>query len=98
MPISSCWIFSTADGPATLSVLTAASVRRIVEHLPAPPKSWIVAGGSARSPTLMRMLAERLKPTPVETPDTVALNGLPLAFPSTTGVARPMPGGIIAQA
>jgi anhydro-N-acetylmuramic acid kinase len=63
--------FSVADGAATLSALTAASVKRIVPHLPAPPKSWVVAGGGARNPTLMRMLAERLAPATVETADAV---------------------------
>jgi len=55
-----------ADGAATLTALTAAAVARIVPHLPRPPASWIVAGGGARNPTLMRMLAERLKPAQVE--------------------------------
>src|SRR6185437_13642280 len=59
--------FSIADGAATLSALTAASVARVVQHLPAAPRAWIVAGGGARNPTLMRMLAERLKPATVET-------------------------------
>jgi anhydro-N-acetylmuramic acid kinase len=63
--------FTVADGAATLSALTAASVARIVPHLPAPPRAWIVAGGGARNPTLMRMLAERLEPATVETADAV---------------------------
>jgi anhydro-N-acetylmuramic acid kinase len=63
--------FSVADGAATLSALTAASVARVVPHLPETPKSWIIAGGGARNPTLMRMLAERLKPATVETADAV---------------------------
>jgi anhydro-N-acetylmuramic acid kinase len=63
--------FSIVDGAATLSALTAASVARIVRHLPELPKIWIVAGGGARNPTLMRMLAERLKPASVETADAV---------------------------
>jgi anhydro-N-acetylmuramic acid kinase len=63
--------FSVADGAATLSALTAASVARIVRHLPEPPRAWIVAGGGARNPTLMRMLGERLKPATVETADAV---------------------------
>jgi anhydro-N-acetylmuramic acid kinase len=63
--------FSVMDGAATLSALTAASVARIVRLLPQPPRSWIVAGGGARNPTLMRMLAERLKPASVETADAV---------------------------
>jgi anhydro-N-acetylmuramic acid kinase len=63
--------FTVSDGAATLSALTAASVARIVPHLPANPRAWIVAGGGARNPTLMRMLAERLKPATVETADAV---------------------------
>jgi len=63
--------FSVADGAATLSALTAASVARVVPHLPVPPKAWIVCGGGARNPTLMRMLGERLKPATVETADAV---------------------------
>jgi anhydro-N-acetylmuramic acid kinase len=59
--------FSVADGAATLSALTAAAVARVVTLLPQPPRSWIVAGGGARNPTLMRMLADRLKPASVET-------------------------------
>jgi anhydro-N-acetylmuramic acid kinase len=107
--------FSIVDGAATLSALTAAAVARIVRHLPEPPKVWIVAGGGARNPTLMRMLAERLKPARVETADAVGwssqsieaqafaylavrtLNNLPITYPQTTGVAQPMPGGVIAR-
>ncbi len=63
--------FSVADGAATLSALTAASVARIVRHLPQPPRAWIVAGGGARNPTLMRMLSERLAPASVETADAI---------------------------
>ena len=51
--------------------MSAASVARVVARLPVPPKSWIVAGGGARNPTLMRMLAERLAPATVETADAV---------------------------
>ena len=52
-------------------MLTAATVARAVEILPRAPASWIVAGGGARNPTLMRMLAERLAPASVETADQV---------------------------
>jgi len=62
---------SVADGAATLSALTAASVARVVPRLPQPPKAWIVAGGGARNPTLMKMLAARLSPASVETADAV---------------------------
>lgn len=63
--------FSVVDGAATLSALSAASVACIVPKLPEPPRAWIVAGGGARNPTLMRMLAGRLKPATVETADAV---------------------------
>ena len=58
---------SVEDGAATLTALTAAAVARIVPLLPRAPKTWIVAGGGARNPTLMRMLAQRLAPARVET-------------------------------
>jgi anhydro-N-acetylmuramic acid kinase len=67
--------FSVADGAATLSALTAASVARIVAQLPQPPRSWIVAGGGAHNPTLIRMLAERLAPASVETATMVGWSG-----------------------
>jgi anhydro-N-acetylmuramic acid kinase len=107
--------FSVADGAATLSALTAASVARIVPHLPAAPRAWIVSGGGARNPTLLRMLAERLAPATVETADAVGWSGdaleaqafaylavrcqrgLPLTFPETTGVCKPMHGGLVAH-
>jgi anhydro-N-acetylmuramic acid kinase len=55
------------DGAATLTALTAAAVARVRPLLPRTPATWIVAGGGARNPTLMRMLAERLAPARVET-------------------------------
>jgi anhydro-N-acetylmuramic acid kinase len=62
---------SIEDGAATLTMLTAATLARVVSILPRPPASWIVAGGGARNTTLMRMLAERLAPASVETADQV---------------------------
>ena len=62
---------SLQDGAATLTMLTAATVSRIVDVLPRAPQSWIVAGGGARNPTLLRMLAEKLRPASVETADQV---------------------------
>jgi anhydro-N-acetylmuramic acid kinase len=104
-----------ANGAATLTALTAAAVARIVPHLPRPPASWIVAGGGARNPTLMRMLAGRLAPAAVDTGHAVgwsidsleaqafaylavrSLRSLPLTFPGTTGVPRPLIGGVLAK-
>jgi len=63
--------FSLADGAATLTALTAAAVAAVVPLLPRAPRAWIVAGGGARNPTLLRMLAERLAPAKVETAQAV---------------------------
>ncbi len=51
---------TTEDGAATLTAFTAASVARLLSHLPARPEVWVVCGGGARNPTMMRMLEERL--------------------------------------
>lgn len=103
---------SVEDGAATLTALTAASVAAVVPFLPRPPAVWIVAGGGARNPTLLAMLAQRLG-AEVRTADKVgwsgdaleahafgflaarSLRGLPLTFPTTTGVAAPMTGGVL---
>jgi anhydro-N-acetylmuramic acid kinase len=61
--------YSVADGAATLSALTVEAVARVLPHLPARPQAWIVGGGGARNRTLMRLLAEKLKPATVETAD-----------------------------
>lgn len=62
---------STPDGAATLTALTAAATAEVMRHLAVAPASWIVAGGGARNPTLMRMLAERLAPATVESAEAV---------------------------
>src|SRR6201984_3222076 len=58
---------STPDGSATLTAITAAAVARAAAMMPCPPAGWIVAGGGTRNPTLMRMLAQRVAPAPIET-------------------------------
>jgi anhydro-N-acetylmuramic acid kinase len=103
------------NGAATLTALTAASVAGIVPHLPRPPATWIVAGGGARNPTLMRMLGERLAPARIESAHAAgwsvdsleaqafaylavrSLRGLPISFPTTTGVPHPLSGGVLAR-
>ena len=55
------------NGAATLTAFTAASIAAIVRHLPKPPQTWIVAGGGARNPTMLKMLQDRVAPARVET-------------------------------
>jgi anhydro-N-acetylmuramic acid kinase len=62
---------SPTDGAATLTAFTAAAIAAVLPLLPRPPRAWIVAGGGARNPTLMRILSERLAPAVVETAQSV---------------------------
>lgn len=106
---------SVEYGAATLTAFTAASIAMIASSLPKTPVNWIVVGGGASNPTLMRMLGERLAPAQVLrgsdlgwSGDAVeaqafaymavrSLEGLPLTFPGTTGVAAPLTGGVLAK-
>lgn len=51
---------SPADGAATLTAFTAASVARAREHFPIQPRMWIVSGGGRHNRTLMAMIAGRV--------------------------------------
>ena len=51
---------SPADGAATLTAFTAASIAKAREHFPEQPALWIVCGGGRRNRTLMSMLAARV--------------------------------------
>lgn len=57
-----------ADGAATLTAFTAATVAEALRLLPARPVKLLVAGGGRRNPTMLRMIAERtgLNPEPSE--------------------------------
>lgn len=62
---------SPADGAATLTAFTAASIAAIAPRLPKQPQAFIVAGGGARNPTLLSMLRDRVAPASVESADTL---------------------------
>ncbi len=47
------------DGVATFTALTAASFEKALAHLPQTPLLWVVAGGGAHNPTLLKMMEER---------------------------------------
>ncbi|SFR80087.1 anhydro-N-acetylmuramic acid kinase [Sphingomonas jatrophae] len=63
-----------ADGAATLTAFTAATVAQALTLLPVRPRRLIVAGGGRHNATLMRMLGERtgIVPEPI---DALGLNG-----------------------
>lgn len=104
---------SAADGAATLTAFTAHSIAQAVRHFPATPCRWLVTGGGARNATLMGHLRDLLGTVdPVEALGwrSAALEaeafaflavrsrrGLPLSLPGTTGVPRPLTGGVVNQ-
>lgn len=66
---------SVADGAATLTAFTAESVADSARNfLPQQPKKWIISGGGANNPTMMRMLRQKLG-VPVEAARDVAWEG-----------------------
>ena len=48
---------SAADGAATLTAFTAATVARALLHVPAPPSRLLVCGGGRHNPVLMAAIA-----------------------------------------
>jgi anhydro-N-acetylmuramic acid kinase len=52
---------SVADGAATLTAFTAASLARAREHFPEQPRLWVICGGGRRNRTLMSMLAAEVE-------------------------------------
>src|SRR5262245_5233843 len=52
---------SAADGAATLTAFTAASIARAREPFPTAPQGWIICGGGRHNPVLMDELERRLR-------------------------------------
>jgi anhydro-N-acetylmuramic acid kinase len=52
---------SVADGAATLTAFSAASIARAREHFPEEPTLWAICGGGRRNRTLMTMVAARVE-------------------------------------
>jgi anhydro-N-acetylmuramic acid kinase len=65
---------SPADGAATLTEFTAASVAAARRHLPELPGRWLVAGGGRRNPAMLMALRARLH-LPVEPVEAVGWDG-----------------------
>ena len=59
---------SLADGAATLTAFTAATVALAIDQLPARPRRLLVAGGGRHNPVMLDMIADRcgLMPEPVD--------------------------------
>jgi anhydro-N-acetylmuramic acid kinase len=50
-----------ADGAATLTAGTARALALAARHFPAPVVQWVICGGGARNPTLLRAIAEETR-------------------------------------
>jgi len=46
------------DGARTLAHVTAAAILKSVEHIPEPPKLWVISGGGRHNPYIMSDLKE----------------------------------------
>jgi len=65
---------SPADGAATLTAFTAASLARAREHFPEPAATWVVSGGGRHNKTLMAVLKARVN-APVLSAEDVGWDG-----------------------
>jgi len=63
-----------ADGAATLTRGTARAIALGARHFPAPVTRWIICGGGARNPTLLRAIAEETRGS-VTTGEALGWNG-----------------------
>jgi anhydro-N-acetylmuramic acid kinase len=48
---------SVIDGAATLTRGTARAIALAARHFPSPVIQWVIAGGGARNPTLLKAIA-----------------------------------------
>ena len=65
---------SAADGAATLTYGTARAIALAARHFPAPVTQWVIAGGGARNPTLLKAIAKETR-SKVVTADSLGWNG-----------------------
>jgi len=104
---------SSADGAATLTAFTAATIANGIAVAGGADRV-IVVGGGANNPVMVAMIAEAVG-VPVTPAGDLgwsadfieaqafaylaarSLRGLPITFPGTTGVPRPMTGGRLAR-
>jgi anhydro-N-acetylmuramic acid kinase len=102
---------SVEDGAATLAAFSAQAVAASIKLLPAPPSFWILCGGGRHNLALVAQLEARagrciladdlgLRGDFVEAEAIAYLAvrsrlALPITFPNTTGVSRPITGGTL---
>ncbi len=65
---------SVADGAATLTRGTARAIALAARHFPTPVTQWVISGGGARNPALLKAIAEETRGK-VVTADSLGWNG-----------------------
>jgi anhydro-N-acetylmuramic acid kinase len=65
---------SAADGAATLTRGTARAIALAARHFPAPVSQWVISGGGASNPTLLKAIAGETRGR-VVTADSLGWNG-----------------------
>ncbi len=103
---------SLEDGAATLSAMTAGAIASAAQHSRDVPALWVIGGGGRKNAAIMANLRSHLPVVKTAEDCKLdgdameaeawaylavrAMRGLPLSFPTTTGVPQAMTGGIIA--
>ena len=101
------------DGAATLSAFTVQSISKAADWFPTPVKSWILCGGGRHNAAIMSGLELHLSNVisaedagfngdsmEAEAWAYLAVRsllGLPISFPSTTGIVSAQTGGVFAN-
>ncbi|MFI4984067.1 MAG: anhydro-N-acetylmuramic acid kinase [Rickettsiales bacterium] len=101
------------DSVATLTELTAKAIAESLKHLPSMPREMYVYGGGANNAFLLSRIGklsgitvrklEAIDPNFLEAYAfgylaVRSVSGLPITFPSTTGVRQPLCGGVLVKA
>jgi len=104
---------SLEDAAATLAAFTAHSIAASAKWFTQKPQQWVICGGGRYNAAIMQGLgallpnvtsadALGLNGDSMEAEAWAylavrSLKGLPLSFPTTTGVSKPMKGGVLAK-
>ncbi|MGE3645161.1 MAG: anhydro-N-acetylmuramic acid kinase [Beijerinckiaceae bacterium] len=104
---------ATEDAAATLTAFTARSIALALGHMEEKPRLAVICGGGAKNKTLMSELrrmpcevktadqmgwsSEAMEAEAFAYLAVRSLKGLPLSWPTTTGVPRAMTGGVKAD-
>jgi anhydro-N-acetylmuramic acid kinase len=88
-----------ADGAATLTALTVATIKAAMQHFPEPPHEWLITGGGRHNAFMMDLMARAFN-VPVRPVESVGWDGdfleaeafAYLAVRSQKGLALTLPG------